>query len=342
MEKQIKSRIIILQKYDEGEDVMSKAVTHQEFAQLNRAKKKKSGINRSRILQLYSIGLIPMLIVVITKYVPMFGIIVGFKQYRYDKGIFGSDWVGFQNFEFFFKSSDFTRITSNTLIMNFIFIALNLVTSVGLALLMYELISRLKTKIYMTILITPHFLSWVVVSYMAYAFLEPSYGIVNNLIESMGGDRISWYTEPSYWPVILAIFYVWKNVGYNSIVYYAALMGIDESLIEAAKIDGANKWQCTRHIIIPCLLPLIVIMTILAIGGIFHSDFGLFYQIPRNVGKLYETTDVIDTYVFRTMRVVGDMGTSSAVGLVQSIVGLILVLTTNKISKMIDNDFGLI
>ena len=177
---------------------------------------------------------------------------------------------------------------------------------------------------------------------MAYAFLEPSYGIVNGLIESMGGEGISWYTEPSYWPVILAVFYVWKNAGYNSIVYYAALMGIDESLIEAARIDGANKWQCTRHIIIPCLLPLIVIMTILAIGGIFHSDFGLFYQIPRNVGKLYETTDVIDTYVFRTMRVVGDMGTSSAVALIQSIVGLTLVLTTNKLSKMIDNDFGLI
>ncbi len=333
---------MVLQKYYEGEDVMSKAVTHQEFAQYQRAKKKKSGINRGRILQLYSIGLIPMLIVVITKYVPMFGIIVGFKDYRYDKGIFGSDWVGFKNFEFFFKSADFARITSNTLVMNFVFIIVNLITSVGLALLMYELISRLKTKIYMTIMITPHFLSWVVVSYMAYAFLEPSYGIVNGLLSSLGMEKVSWYTEADYWPFILTLFYVWKNVGYNSIVYYAALMGIDESLIEAAQIDGANKRQVIRHIILPCLLPLIVIMTILAIGGIFHSDFGLFYQVTRNVGKLYETTDVIDTYIFRTMRVIGDMGTSSAVGLVQSVIGLILVLVTNKLSKLIDNDYGLI
>ncbi len=321
---------------------MSKAVTHEDFAQAQRANKKKSGINRKRIIQLYTIGLIPMIIVVLTRYVPMFGIIVGFKDYRYDKGIWGSEWVGFKNLEFFFKSDDFVRITRNTLVMNFIFIAINLITAVGLALLMFQLTSRLRTKIYMTIMITPHFLSWVVVSYMAYAFLEPEFGIVNGMLSSIGIEKISWYTEAKYWPVILSIFYVWKHCGYNSIVYYAALMGIDESLIEAAEIDGANKRQVTRHIIIPCLLPLIVIMTILAIGGIFHSDFGLFYQVTRNVGKLYSTTDVIDTYIFRVMRVIGDMGTGTAVGLVQSIIGLILVLVTNKLSKMIDNDYGLI
>ncbi len=322
---------------------MSKSTTHQEFALQQTTKRKKSGINSKRIFQLWTIGLIPMIIVVLTKYVPMFGITIAFKRFNYRDGILGSPWVGIDNFKFFFQSSDFARILRNTLGMNLIFIAINLITAVGLALLMYELTSRLKTKIYMTIMITPHFLSWVVVSYMAYALLEPTHGILNNVIESLGGKPIAWYADARPWPIILTIFYVWKHVGMNSIVYYASLMGIDNSLIEAAEIDGANKRQVIRHIIIPCLLPLMIIMTILAIGKIFHSDFGLFYQIPRNVGKLFETTDVIDTYIFRTMTEIGGkMENGTAVGLVQSIVALILVLTTNKLSKMIDNDYGLI
>ena len=322
---------------------MSNSTTHQEFALERTTKKRKSRINNKRVFQLWTIALIPIIIVVLTRYVPMYGIIIAFKKFRYNLGIMGSEWVGFKNFEFFFKSSDFTRILRNTLGMNIIFIAINLVTAVGLALLMYELTSRLKTKIYMTIMITPHFLSWVVVSYMAYALLEPQHGIINALIQALGGKGVDWYGDARPWPVVLTIFYVWKHVGMNSIVYYAALMGIDNSLIEAAEIDGANKGQVIKNIIVPCLLPLMVVMTILAIGKIFHSDFGLFYQIPRNVGKLYETTDVIDTYIFRTMTEIGGkMENGTAVGLVQSIVALILVLVTNKLSKKIDKDYGLI
>ena len=155
-------------------------------------------------------------------------------------------------------------------------------------------------------------------------------------------DKISWYTEPGYWPVILTICNVWKHMGMNSIIYYASLMSIDSCLIEAARIDGANKWDVTKHVVIPSLVPLMVILTIIELGKILSADFGLFYQIPRNVGMLYETTDVIPTYTFRTMRVIGDMGTGSAVGLVSSVVGLALVLISNKLSKMIDPEGGLL
>lgn len=335
------SRGICFKNY-EGEDVMSKAITQQENLKTKSKKTKNGSLQRSRMWQLYSLGAIPLLVVLITKYLPMFGIIVGFKKYRYDKGILGSEWVGFKNFEFFFKSSDFTRITRNTLVMNGIFIIVGLIAAVGLALLMYELTSRLKTKVYMTILITPHFLSWVIVSYIAYAFLDPSYGVFNTFLAKFGVEKIQWYSEAGYWPWILTFFYLWKHTGMNSIIYYASLMGIDSSLIEAAEIDGATNWQCKRYVVIPCLLPLIVIMTIMNIGSIFHSDFGLFYQVTRNVGKLYATTDVIDTYVFRTLRVIGDMGTGTAVGLIQSVIGMILVLTTNWLRKKFDSEYGLL
>ena len=304
------------------------------------SKKKFLGM-RKRTLQLYLMGLIPILLVVLFSYVPMFGIIIAFKNYNYSKGILGSDWVGIKNFEFFFKSNDFTRIVTNTLLMNAIFIVTGIIAAVGLAILLYKLNSRGATKVYQTVLITPNFLSWVVVAYMVYALLNPNYGFLNQILNFFGKESVDWYGEAAYWPFFLTACSIWKNVGMDSIMYYAALMGIDSSLFEAAKIDGATGWKVTRYITIPCLIPIISVLTILKIGGIFRADFGLFYQIPRNIGKLYETTDVVDTYIFRTMRVVGDMGTSAAVGLIQSIVGFVLVLITNKVSKMIDSDTGL-
>ena len=296
---------------------------------------------RKRTLQLYSMGLIPILLVVLFSYVPMFGIIIAFKKYNYSKGILGSDWVGFKNFEFFFKSNDFIRIVTNTLLMNAIFIVTGIIAAVGLAILLYKLNSRNATKVYQTILITPNFLSWVVVAYMVYALLNPNYGFINQILGFFGKEAVDWYGQAGYWSVILTVCSIWKNVGMDSIMYYAALMGIDSSLFEAAKIDGATGWKVTRYITIPCLIPIISVLTILKIGNIFRADFGLFYQIPRNIGKLYATTDVVDTYIFRTMRVVGDMGTSAAVGLVQSVVGFVLVLITNKVSKMVDPNTGL-
>lgn len=295
----------------------------------------------STALQDYSLALIPILYVFIFKYLPMGGIIIAFKDYRYDKGIFGSEWVGFRNFKFFFESNDFVRITRNTLVMNAIFIVVGIAAALFVAIMLYAIVSRRQTKVFQTILITPHFLSWVVVAYMLYGFLNTKYGILNTLLETIGIKGVDWYSEASAWPIILTIASVWKHVGMDSVTYYAALMGMDSSLVEAAKVDGASRWQIRWYIILPSLLPIITILTILKIGGIFNADFGLFYQLPRNIGLLYKTTDVMDTYIFRTMRVVGDMGMSSAAGLLQSVVGLVMVIFTNWASKKIDKDNGL-
>ncbi len=272
---------------------------------------------------------------------PLAGIIIAFKNYRYDLGIFGSPWVGFKNFEFFFKTDTFFAITRNTLLLNGMFIALIIICSVALAVVLYRINSRNATKVYQTVLITPHFVSWVVAAYIVYAFLNPTYGILNNFLPKIGVAPVDWYSAPNAWPAILAIAYVWKHIGLDCVIYYAALMGMDSSLIEAAAVDGATRWQQTRHVIIPQLTVLIVIQTILKIGGIFRSDFGMFYQLTRDAGELYPTTDVIDTYIFRTMRVVGNMSMGTAVGLLQSVVGFVLVLVTNWASKKVDEDFGL-
>lgn len=302
--------------------------------------KKRKKISKSA-MQDYSLAFIPLLYVFIFSYLPMVGIMIAFKDYRYDKGIFGSEWVGFRNFEFFFKSNDFVRITRNTIVMNAIFIVAGIAAALFVAIMLYSVVSRASTKVFQTVLITPHFLSWVVVGYMVYGFLNTKYGLLNILLSNLGFDKVDWYSTPGAWPAILTIASIWKHVGMDSVTYYAALMGIDSSYIEAATVDGASKWQIRWHIIIPSIVPVITILTILKIGGIFRADFGLFYQLPRNIGTLYATTDVMDTYIFRTMRVVGDMGMSSAAGLLQSVVGFIMVILTNKLSKKIDKDNGL-
>lgn len=303
--------------------------------------KKRSGRMSTSSKQLWILSIIPIISIFIFSYVPMFGIILAFKRYNYSEGIFGSPWVGFENFRYLLESDNFYRITRNTLVMNFLFITLGTIAAVTLALFLYRLNSRNKTKIYQTILITPNFLSWVVVAYMVYAILNPQHGVLNGILIRLGFEPVSWYGEPGAWPVILVVINIWKTIGMNSVIYYASMMGIDESQFEAAKIDGASNSQITRKIIIPGIMGLIIMMTILNIGNIFRADFGLFYQIPRNVGKLYPTTDVIDTYIFRTLQEDGNMGVSSAVGLLQSCVGFVLVVVTNAIVKKIDSDNAL-
>ncbi len=289
-------------------------------------------------LQDYSILSIPLILVFIFSYLPMIGIIIAFKDYRYDLGIFGSEWVGFDNFRFFFESDVFFRIVRNTLVMNFIFIIIGTLAAVFVAILLFEVKSRKSTKVYQTLMITPNFVSWVIAAYVLYAFLSPRYGVLNSMLQSLGIEKIDWYSQPKWWPVILTVMNVWKHVGMNSVMYYASLMGVDSSIIEAARVDGAGRFGVILHILIPSLIPIITILTIMSIGGIFNADFGLFYQLPRNIGMLYETTDVINTFIFRTMREIGDMGMSSAVGLSQSIVGFVLVILTNKVAGKINPD----
>ena len=226
-------------------------------------------------------------------------------------------------------------------ILFLLFIIFGTITAILVAILLFEIVSRKATKVIQTIIILPNFVSWVLVSYLVYIFLSPDSGVINKLLETFGLNMVDWYATPGAWPVILTIVFVWKHFGMDSIMYYAALMGIDQSIIEAAEIDGANKIQRTWHIVIPSILPLIIILVILKIGNIFRADFGLFYNVTRNVGLLYETTDVFDTYIFRMVREIGDMGLSSASGLIQSVVGFVVVIIANKLSKKIDPDYGL-
>ena len=273
-------------------------------------------------------------------YAPMFGAVIAFKDFNYTDGILGSDWVGLDNFKFFFYSQDAWRITRNSVGYSLIAMTLGTAVNIAVALLLYEITSKKAIKTYQTIMIFPHFMSWVIVGYITHILFSSDFGVLNRIIESLGGDKVSWYSNPSLWPFILPIVNIWKNVGMGCIMYYAALMGLDAEIYEAAKIDGANRWRQTISITIPSLIPMIIIMTILSVGQIFHNDFGLYYQIPRDIGVLYPTTDVIDTYIYRGLRT-GDVGITAAVGLFQSFVGFILVLLTNFIVKKIEPDHAM-
>ncbi|MCJ8011805.1 ABC transporter permease subunit [Paenibacillus sp. KQZ6P-2] len=273
-------------------------------------------------------------------YLPMIGLIIAFKQYRYDLGVFGSEWVGLKNFEFFFSSDTAFIVTRNTILYNLAFIVLTMVIALTFAILLNE-ISRKWIKVHQTVLFLPYFLSWVVVGYVVLAFLDHKNGFLNVILGMFGEEAIKWYEQAKYWPVIIIITQLWKSVGFSTLIYYAGLLSIDSSYYEAAKIDGANRWDMIRKITIPLLTPLIVILFIVDIGKIFRADFGLFYFIPNDSSFLYSTTDVIDTYVYRSLRVVGDIGMSTAIGLYQSVVGFIMVLLANWIVKKINSDNAL-
>ncbi|BCJ98356.1 ABC transporter permease [Anaerocolumna chitinilytica] len=289
-----------------------------------------------------SVMLVPGIIFfLVFSYLPMLGVVIAFKDYRNNLGILGSKWVGFRNFKFFFTSQDAWRIARNTIGYGLAFIILGIICSVAIAILLYEIKNRLALKFYQTTMILPHFLSWVIVGYITYILLEPNMGILNQILQFFGMKSVDWYLEPKYWVIILPIVNVWKTVGLNCIMYYAALMGIDEQLFEAATVDGASKWKQIRYITIPSLVPLMIVLTILHVGNIIKGDFGLFYNIPRNVGLLYPTTDIIDTYIYRGLQTGDDIGITTAVGLFQSFVGLIMVVTTNKIVKKISPENSL-
>lgn len=270
-------------------------------------------------------------------YVPLLGLVIPFKKVDYSMGIWKSPWAGFKNFEFFFKSQDAFRITRNTLLLNFTFITVTLVLAVILALLMFELTSK-KVKIYQTAMFMPYFISWVVASYVLYALISPQMGMIPNVLKDMGQTVPNFYNAPKYWPFILTVSYVWKNIGYMTLLFYATLIGIDSTQYEAAAIDGAGKLKRALHISLPYLKPTIITMALLQIGKIFYADFGMFYFLTKDSGTLYPVTDVIDTYVYRALRVTGDIGMSSAAGLYQSLVGFALVMISNLIVRKIDRD----
>lgn len=294
---------------------------------------------RNRFLLLLAMPMI--LYVFVFKYVPMGGVIVAFKRYRFDEGILGSSWTGLENFRFIYESPDLVRLVRNTLGYNSVFLVLGLLAAVAVALLFYEMSSRKALRIFQTVLLYPHFLSWVVVAFMAYAFLNPVSGILNQWMSDLGIASVDWYNKASAWIYIFPVAVLWKEIGMSTIIYYAALMGINTEYFEAARIDGANRWQIIWRIKLPFLYPLISILTILAIGNLFDADFGLFYQLPMNSPTILSTTDVLDTYIFRALMEWGDIGMSSAAGLIKSIIGFLLVIAANAYVKRVNSENSL-
>lgn len=280
-------------------------------------------------------------------YLPLFGVIVAFKKFRiadgggFFKSLITSEWVGFDNFKFLFVSGDAYRVLFNTVIYNVIFIILGIVLPVLVALLLNEIRNKGMAKVYQSSMFLPYFLSWVVVSYCLFAFLNPEKGYINGVLQHFGLEGVSWYTEKSCWPFFIILMSQWKGIGYNTVVYLASICGIDQTYYEAAVLDGASKFQQIKYITLPLLKPIITILLIMSIGHIFSADFGLFYQLPKNSGALFEVTNVLDTYIFRALRSNGEIGMSSAAALFQSTVGFVLIMVSNKIVSKVDNENAL-
>lgn len=276
-----------------------------------------------------------VILVIVFAYLPMAGIVVAFQKFNVHDGFLGSPWVGLDNFKFFFTSIYAGRVFRNTILLRLLFLTMGNIVPVIFAFMMFELRSRRAIKVYQTVSIIPSFLSWVVIGYISYTMLSPIGGILNRIITAMGGTEVSWYSNAAYWPIILLIVYLWNTTGTGSLFYFASLMGMDTELLEAAQLDGASKGQIRRYILLPHLMNMIIIMNILNIGHLLQSDFGLFFIIPRDQAILYSTTDVIETYVYRALINLNDIGMSGAVSLFQSFVGFILVLVTNTIVRKI-------
>ena len=287
--------------------------------------------------QLTVMALPAVILYIIFNYIPLFGLVLPFKDYKFNLGFFKSPWVGFENFKYLFSGDEVIRATRNTVLYNVVFIITGMVMAVLFALMLFEL-GRRAVKTYQTIFFLPYFVSWVVASYAFSGFFDANYGVLNHLLRNFGMDEILWYSEAKYWPFILVFANLWKTMGYNVIIFYTELMGIDKTLYEAAMVDGATRSQQIRYITIPCLRRIVVLLLIMNIGKIFSGDFGLFYNLTLNSSLLYKTTDILDTYVYRALINLGDVGMSAAATFYQAVVGFVLVMISNKIVKKLDED----
>lgn len=274
-------------------------------------------------------------------YLPLAGMVLAFKSYRFDSGIFGSPWSGFKNFEFFFKSGKAWLVTSNTVLYNAVFIVSGLILQLLVAIVIAEIAGRYVKKLIQTTLLFPFFLSWVVVGSFVYNLFNYDFGSINGMLKYVGIGSVDFYGNPDYWSYILVFFNNWKYIGYNSLIYLAVIVSIDKSLFEAAEIDGAGIFQRIRAITLPLMIPTIMILLLLAIGNIFRGNFDLFYQIVGNNGLLFDATDVIDTYVFRSLIYSQDIGMSAAAGLYQSVLCFAIILFSNFVVKKVQPDYSL-
>ena len=294
------------------------------------------------LYRVFLVMLLPaVLYTLIFSYYPMTGIVLAFKKYNYNGGIWGSPWNGLENFEFFFSSGQAGLVTRNTVLYNIVFIILNAVVQIAVAILLTELTSKVYRKVTQSLMFLPYFISWVIVGIMAFNIFSSDYGFMNNIITALGGEKVLFYTTPEIWPFIIVFFNLWKNIGYGSVMYLAAIMGIDTSIYEAATIDGANVFQRIFHVTIPMIMPTTVILLLLSVGGIFKGNFDLFYNLVGSNGLLYNLTDVIDTLTFRALISSNHFGMASAIGLYQSLLCFITVVAVNKLVSLYDKDYTL-
>lgn len=320
-------------------------VNHVNMPSGHKGKKKWSRDDTELTL----VGLPCFIWYIIFSYLPMFGLLIAFKSYKISPGhgflysLFKSDWVGFRNFSFFVKSNAFSMLLRNTVLYNLVFIILGMLIPVTLAIMISQIYNRFSKKAYQTMMVLPHFLSWVVASYFVYAFLRPDKGLANIVLQALGRVPIQWYSSPQYWPFILVITQVWKTVGYSMVVYLAGITSIDRSLYEAAVIDGASKRQQARYITLPSIKPLVIMMFILNVGKIFYSDFGLFYQVTQRIpNSLYNTVSTFDTYIFAALQSNTPIGQTAAAALFQAVACCITILLVNYIVSKLDKDSAII
>jgi len=287
---------------------------------------------------LYLLALPGFAVMLFFAYLPMTGHLIAFKEYRVSEGLWGSPWAGFKKFELLFESGKWIEVTVNTLYLNSLFIVSSLIIALMLAIFLNEIRRMLWRKLAQSVVFLPYFISWMVVSFIVFAMLNTSDGLINQTLTRMDIDGVSWYSSPEYWPLILTVIYIWKFAGYKSIIYLAAITGISGEYYESARIDGANRLQQIWHITLPLLRPTIIILTLLSIGRIFYGDFGMIYGIVGDNGVLFPTTDVIDTFTYRMLRHLGDFGMSSAIALYQSVMGLVVIVFFNWIVRKVDGD----
>ncbi len=292
--------------------------------------------------RVFLLMLLPAVIyTLIFSYYPMSGIVLAFKKYNYADGIWGSPWNGFENFKFFFTSGQAGMVTRNTVLYNVVFIFVNMIMQIAVAVFLTEIRNKHYRKTAQSLMFLPYFISWVVVGVIVFNIFSSDYGFINNVLQSLGFEKIPFYTTPKMWPVILVLFNLWKNIGYGSVMYLAAIMGIDTSIYEAAAIDGANVFQRIFKVTIPMIRPTTIILLLLSVGGIFKGNFDMFYNLTGNNGLLYNYTDVIDTLTFRALIGSNDFGMASAIGLYQSVLCFITILIVNKLVGKYDKDYTL-
>lgn len=282
-------------------------------------------------------------------YLPMFGLMIAFKQYKifpkqsFLSNLLQSPWVGFDNFKFFIDNNTFGMLLRNTILYNLVFIVLNIVIPVALAMMINELYSKRRSKVYQTMMFFPHFLSWVVVSYFVYAFLSPDKGLANKIVMGLGGEKILWYSSPQYWPFILVFMNLWKGTGYNMVVYLASITGIDQSLYEAAMLDGASKWQQAKYITLPMMKTILVVLFIMNVGKIFYSDFGLFWQVTQGIpNSLHKVASTFDTFVYSALQGSTPIGRTAAASMFQSVCCCATILLANFVVSKVDPDSAII